>query len=102
MIPLDVVERWLADKHVMLWMDWDITDPKERRAAAEWFRHEIEDLVHTMNQRPSKPPLGLPPPNEWTRYFDMNLPIDPTLPREKQTWPGRLCITNREIGWHQP
>jgi len=45
-IPIDVVERWLSEKHTVLWMDWDVTDPKERRAAAEWFRHEMDDLNH--------------------------------------------------------
>jgi len=46
MIPIDVVERWLEQKHCTLWADFDIDDAKGRRAAAEWFRHEIDSFEH--------------------------------------------------------
>jgi hypothetical protein len=38
------IERWLLSKHATLWADWDITDPKRRRKAAEWFLKEMESF----------------------------------------------------------
>jgi len=81
MIPIDVVERWLEEKHCTLWADFDIDDAKGRRAAAEWFRHEIDSLnkfsACVAMIRPSwylRPDtFGFPPPkeeNRWNEYED--------------------------------
>ncbi len=35
------IEDWLAAKPTTSWVNWDITDPKERREAAEWFYNQL-------------------------------------------------------------
>jgi len=81
MIPIDVVEHWLAEKHCTLWADFDIDDAKGRRAAAEWFRHEVDSLEHFWIVpfiEEARGPRNLPPPREEDRhwhvdYLGMNL-----------------------------
>jgi len=58
MIPIDVVERWLAEKHCTLWADFDIDDAKGRRAAAEWFRHEVDSLSEWWGPEKTWKPLS--------------------------------------------
>jgi hypothetical protein len=39
-----IIENWLRNKHTTLWMNWDVTDTKERRLAAEWVRDLMTEL----------------------------------------------------------
>lgn len=41
---LEVTEAWLLAKHVTLWLDWDITDRKDRKLAAEYVIKMTDDL----------------------------------------------------------
>ena len=72
-----MVERWLESKGVTLWADWNITDPVQRRKAADWFEAQMQEwegyklvAVHDFHERntaPSKPHsilYGLPS-NGW-------------------------------------
>ncbi len=36
------VETWLKGKHVTLWADWIVTDPKRREQAIDWFMREVK------------------------------------------------------------
>ena len=38
-----MVERWLESKGVTLWADWNITDPVQRRKAADWFEAQMQE-----------------------------------------------------------
>jgi hypothetical protein len=38
---VDLVDEWLGLKGVTLWGDWDITDPAQRRLAAEWLATQM-------------------------------------------------------------
>lgn len=38
------IEDWLGQKGVTLWYNWDVSDPKERRLAAEAFLKELNDI----------------------------------------------------------
>lgn len=51
---LALVEGWLANKGVTLWMDWDISQPERRRQAAQWFlksRDEFDRYVINLTAR---------------------------------------------------
>ena len=42
---LEVIDAWLQSKHTTLWLDWDITDPKQRGAAAIYVYQMIGELT---------------------------------------------------------
>lgn len=35
------VGQWLDSKHVTLWSDWIVTDPKRKEQAIDWFMREM-------------------------------------------------------------
>lgn len=41
----EAVASWLKDKHITLWADWLVTDPKRMDLAVDWFMHEISDFA---------------------------------------------------------
>lgn len=43
-ITVENIELWLAKKPTTSWVNWDITDPKERREAAEWLYGQLRQL----------------------------------------------------------
>jgi len=47
---LEAVDAWLQDKHCVLYLDWDISDPKQRRQAAEFVLNMSADLNRYLNE----------------------------------------------------
>lgn len=39
-----LTERWLASKGIVLWMNWDVTNPMRRAEAAEYIVKVYDDL----------------------------------------------------------
>lgn len=38
----EAVKDFLKAKHVTLWADWIVTDPKRMELAVDWFMGEVE------------------------------------------------------------
>ena len=42
---IEDIEAWLVAKHITTWVNWDLTDPKERRQAAEWMYDQMKNFL---------------------------------------------------------
>jgi len=42
---LQDIDNWLKAKGITVWLNWDITDPIERRQAAEYFYSQTESFI---------------------------------------------------------
>ncbi len=47
---IEMAEKWLADKHCTLWLDWNIQSTRGLRAAAE-FLVETVDALNEVHRR---------------------------------------------------
>ena len=43
--PVEVIDSWLQSLHTTLWLDWDITDPRQRKQAAEFVNTMMDDIM---------------------------------------------------------
>jgi hypothetical protein len=46
--------EWLRTKGITVWLNWDITDPKERREAAEYFYTQMESYINFIDLKQAK------------------------------------------------
>lgn len=49
-MTLEEIEAWLAGLGTTLWGTWNIHDPAQRRAAAQWFAEQVNSCKSSSSE----------------------------------------------------